>query len=81
MGNLLERYMSRRRNRSSNSSEDSNNSLEKKKAKNQVQNSSMEEEGEDILKALTMSNCQPPVGADTGKVEKIGQYRKCLGED
>ena len=55
MANVLERYMSRRRNRSSNSSEDCNNSPEKKKAKSQVQNSSVEEEGDDILKALTMS--------------------------
>ena len=47
--------MTRRRNRSSNSSEDSNNSPEKKKAKNQAQNCSVEEEGDDILKALTMS--------------------------
>lgn len=50
MANVLERYMSRRRNRSSNSSEDSNKSPEKKKAKGQVQNSSVEEEGDDILK-------------------------------
>ena len=55
MANVLERYILRRRNRSSNSSEDSNNSPDKKKPKNQDQDFVAEDEGDDIWKALTMT--------------------------
>ena len=79
MANVLERYTSRRRNRSSNSSKDSKNSPEKKKAKGQVQNSSVEEEGDNVLTALTMSeNVSRQLEQILGKLTKLDSIENAL---